>query len=66
MFASGYPGPPTTPKVVSAFNDCINLSWSPPCDTGGTKILGYTLEKNKIGTNYWSLVNQKEPITGMI
>uniref|UniRef100_A0A3Q2D280 Immunoglobulin-like and fibronectin type III domain-containing protein 1 n=1 Tax=Cyprinodon variegatus TaxID=28743 RepID=A0A3Q2D280_CYPVA len=60
---AGYPGPPTTPKVVSAFNDCINLSWSPPCDTGGTKILGYTLEKNKIGTNYWSLVNQKEPIT---
>ncbi|XP_038134422.1 immunoglobulin-like and fibronectin type III domain-containing protein 1 [Cyprinodon tularosa] len=58
-----YPGPPTTPKVVSAFNDCINLSWSPPCDTGGTKILGYTLEKNKIGTNYWSPVNQKEPIT---
>ncbi|XP_054906429.1 immunoglobulin-like and fibronectin type III domain-containing protein 1 [Poeciliopsis prolifica] len=58
-----YPGSPTAPKVVSAFKDCINLSWCPPCDTGGTKILGYNLEKNKTGTNYWSLVNQNGPIT---
>ncbi|KAM9760029.1 immunoglobulin-like and fibronectin type III domain-containing protein 1 [Menidia menidia] len=58
-----YPGQPSTPKVVSAFKDCINLSWCPPCDTGGTKIVGYNLEKNKTGTNYWSLVNQKGPIT---
>ncbi|XP_068568828.1 immunoglobulin-like and fibronectin type III domain-containing protein 1 [Cebidichthys violaceus] len=58
-----YPGPPTAPKVVSAFKDCINLSWCPPCDTGGTKIVGYNLEKNKKGTNYWSLVNQGGPIT---
>ncbi|XP_032404411.1 immunoglobulin-like and fibronectin type III domain-containing protein 1 [Xiphophorus hellerii] len=58
-----YPGPPTAPKVTSAFKDCINLSWCPPCDTGGTKIMGYNLEKNKTGTNYWSLVNQNGPIT---
>uniref|UniRef100_A0A3B5PR69 Immunoglobulin-like and fibronectin type III domain-containing protein 1 n=1 Tax=Xiphophorus maculatus TaxID=8083 RepID=A0A3B5PR69_XIPMA len=58
-----YPGPPTAPKVASAFKDCINLSWCPPCDTGGTKIMGYNLEKNKTGTNYWSLVNQNGPIT---
>uniref|UniRef100_I3KBQ2 Immunoglobulin like and fibronectin type III domain containing 1, tandem duplicate 2 n=1 Tax=Oreochromis niloticus TaxID=8128 RepID=I3KBQ2_ORENI len=58
-----FPGPPAVPKVVSAFKDCINLTWSPPCDTGGTKIVGYNLEKNKKGTNYWSLVNQKGPIT---
>uniref|UniRef100_A0A8C4DYP3 Immunoglobulin like and fibronectin type III domain containing 1, tandem duplicate 2 n=1 Tax=Dicentrarchus labrax TaxID=13489 RepID=A0A8C4DYP3_DICLA len=57
-----YPGPPTAPKVVSAFKDCINLTWAPPCDTGGTKIVGYNLEKNKKGTNYWSLVNQGGPI----
>uniref|UniRef100_A0A3P9HI47 Immunoglobulin-like and fibronectin type III domain-containing protein 1 n=1 Tax=Oryzias latipes TaxID=8090 RepID=A0A3P9HI47_ORYLA len=49
-----YPGSPTTPRVVSAFKDCINLSWCPPCDTGGTKIIGYNLEKNKAGTNYWN------------
>ncbi|XP_044076743.1 immunoglobulin-like and fibronectin type III domain-containing protein 1 [Siniperca chuatsi] len=58
-----YPGPPTAPKVLSAFKACINLAWCPPCDTGGTKIVGYNLEKNKKGTNYWSLVNQGGPIT---
>ncbi|AWP02431.1 putative immunoglobulin-like and fibronectin type III domain-containing protein 1 isoform 3 [Scophthalmus maximus] len=58
-----YPGTPTAPKVVNAFKDCIHLTWSPPCDTGGTKIVGYNLEKNKKGTNYWSLVNQGGPIT---
>ncbi|XP_034388193.1 immunoglobulin-like and fibronectin type III domain-containing protein 1 [Cyclopterus lumpus] len=58
-----YPGSPTALKVVSAFKDCINLAWCPPCDTGGTKIVGYNLEKNKKGTNYWSLVNQGGPIT---
>uniref|UniRef100_UPI0037E99726 immunoglobulin-like and fibronectin type III domain-containing protein 1 n=1 Tax=Semicossyphus pulcher TaxID=241346 RepID=UPI0037E99726 len=58
-----YPGAPAAPKVVSAYKDCINLAWSPPCDTGGTKIVGYNLEKNKKGTNYWSLVNQGGPIT---
>uniref|UniRef100_A0A8C4DXS5 Immunoglobulin like and fibronectin type III domain containing 1, tandem duplicate 2 n=1 Tax=Dicentrarchus labrax TaxID=13489 RepID=A0A8C4DXS5_DICLA len=54
--------PNLAPKVVSAFKDCINLTWAPPCDTGGTKIVGYNLEKNKKGTNYWSLVNQGGPI----
>uniref|UniRef100_A0A672F8C6 Immunoglobulin like and fibronectin type III domain containing 1, tandem duplicate 2 n=1 Tax=Salarias fasciatus TaxID=181472 RepID=A0A672F8C6_SALFA len=53
----------SAPKVVSAFKDCINLSWCSPSDTGGTKIIGYNLEKNKKGTNYWSLVNQNGPIT---
>ncbi|XP_032369255.1 immunoglobulin-like and fibronectin type III domain-containing protein 1 [Etheostoma spectabile] len=60
-----YPGSPTAPKVVSAFKDCINLTWCPPCDTGGSKIVGYNLEKNKKGTNYWSLVNQGGPITDL-
>ncbi|XP_062419716.1 immunoglobulin-like and fibronectin type III domain-containing protein 1 [Pungitius pungitius] len=58
-----YPGSPAAPQVVSAFKDCINLAWCPPCDTGGTPIVGYNLEKNKKGTNYWSLVNQRGPIT---
>ncbi|XP_049435580.1 immunoglobulin-like and fibronectin type III domain-containing protein 1 [Epinephelus fuscoguttatus] len=63
LIVLGYPGSPTAPKVVSAFKDCINLTWCPPCDTGGTKIVGYNLEKNKKGTNYWSLVNHGGPIT---
>lgn len=62
---TGYPGPPSAPKVASAFKDHINLTWSRPCDNGGTKILGYNLEKKKRGTNYWSLINQGGPITGI-
>nr|XP_040061043.1 immunoglobulin-like and fibronectin type III domain-containing protein 1 [Gasterosteus aculeatus aculeatus] len=58
-----YPGSPAPPQVVSALKDCINLAWCPPCDTGGTTIVGYNLEKNKKGTNYWSLVNPQGPIT---
>ncbi|XP_076125294.1 immunoglobulin-like and fibronectin type III domain-containing protein 1 [Alosa pseudoharengus] len=58
-----YPGPPSTPKVVSAFKDCINLSWSPPSNTGGTNIVGYNLEKRKRGSNIWGPVNPlDEPI----
>ncbi|XP_059186124.1 immunoglobulin-like and fibronectin type III domain-containing protein 1 [Centropristis striata] len=52
-----YPGPPSAPKVVTAFKDCITLSWSPPSDTGGTNILGYNCEKRKKGSNLWGQVN---------
>ncbi|XP_029948320.1 immunoglobulin-like and fibronectin type III domain-containing protein 1 [Salarias fasciatus] len=55
-----YPGPPSAPKVVSAFKNCITLSWSPPADTGGTNILGYNLEKRKKGSNLWGQVNPPE------
>uniref|UniRef100_UPI0037E8372C LOW QUALITY PROTEIN: immunoglobulin-like and fibronectin type III domain-containing protein 1 n=1 Tax=Semicossyphus pulcher TaxID=241346 RepID=UPI0037E8372C len=55
-----YPGPPSAPKVVTAFKDCINLSWSPPSNTGGTNILGYNLEKRKKGSNLWGQVNPPE------
>ncbi|XP_059415847.1 immunoglobulin-like and fibronectin type III domain-containing protein 1 isoform X3 [Carassius carassius] len=52
-----YPGQPSAPKVASAFKDCINLTWSPPTNTGGTSILGYNLEKRKKGSNLWGQVN---------
>ncbi|MED6240263.1 hypothetical protein ATANTOWER_018415, partial [Ataeniobius toweri] len=58
-----YPGPPSTPRIVSAFKHCINLSWTAPANTGGTNILGYNAEKRKNGSNLWSMVNPPdEPI----
>ncbi|XP_077386921.1 immunoglobulin-like and fibronectin type III domain-containing protein 1 isoform X2 [Festucalex cinctus] len=57
-----YPGAPLPPKVARVCKECISLTWCAPCDTGGTKIVGYNLEKRKKGTNYWSLVNQGGPI----
>ncbi|KAM9759805.1 immunoglobulin-like and fibronectin type III domain-containing protein 1 [Menidia menidia] len=60
-----YPGPPSTPKIVSAFKDCINLAWTPPANTGGTNIIGYNVEKRKKGSNLWGMVNPPdEPIKG--
>ncbi|XP_053280001.1 immunoglobulin-like and fibronectin type III domain-containing protein 1 [Pleuronectes platessa] len=52
-----FPGPPAPPKVVSAFDDCINLCWNIPINTGGSRILGYILEKRKKGSNLWTVVN---------
>eukprot|EP00063_Salmo_salar_P014441 XP_013989276.1 PREDICTED: immunoglobulin-like and fibronectin type III domain-containing protein 1 isoform X5 [Salmo salar] len=57
-----YPGPPSAPKVVSAFKDCINLAWSPPINTGETEIWAYNLERRKKGSNFWSPANLDGPI----
>ncbi|XP_013989269.2 immunoglobulin-like and fibronectin type III domain-containing protein 1.1 isoform X5 [Salmo salar] len=57
-----YAGPPSAPKVVSAFKDCITLTWNPPSNTGGTNILGYNMEKRKKGSNLWSPVNPADDI----
>uniref|UniRef100_A0A673ZDY6 Immunoglobulin-like and fibronectin type III domain-containing protein 1 n=1 Tax=Salmo trutta TaxID=8032 RepID=A0A673ZDY6_SALTR len=66
---AAYAGPPSAPKVVSAFKDCITLTWNPPSNTGGTNILGYNMEKRKKGSNIWSPVNPelgvKDVIEGM-
>ncbi|XP_051567599.1 immunoglobulin-like and fibronectin type III domain-containing protein 1 [Myxocyprinus asiaticus] len=60
-----YPGQPSTPKVVSAFKNCITLAWSPPTNTGGTNIVGYNMEKRKRGSNLWGQVNPPDqPIKG--
>uniref|UniRef100_A0A6Q2Y646 Immunoglobulin like and fibronectin type III domain containing 1, tandem duplicate 3 n=1 Tax=Esox lucius TaxID=8010 RepID=A0A6Q2Y646_ESOLU len=60
-----YPGPPSSPKVISAFANCINLEWIPPSNPGGTNIVGYHLEKRKKGSNLWGSINHmNEPIKG--
>ncbi|XP_055021908.1 immunoglobulin-like and fibronectin type III domain-containing protein 1 [Boleophthalmus pectinirostris] len=52
-----FPGPPAPPKITDAYDDCINLAWVVPKKTGGSRILGYILEKRKKGSNLWSVVN---------
>ncbi|XP_050968929.1 immunoglobulin-like and fibronectin type III domain-containing protein 1 [Labeo rohita] len=65
LIVLAYPGPPSTPKVVSAFKNCITLAWTPPTNTGGTNIVGYNMEKRKRGSNLWGQVNPPdEPIKG--
>uniref|UniRef100_A0A3Q1G3J2 Immunoglobulin like and fibronectin type III domain containing 1, tandem duplicate 2 n=1 Tax=Acanthochromis polyacanthus TaxID=80966 RepID=A0A3Q1G3J2_9TELE len=60
--AQSFPGPPAPPKVASAFDDCINLSWAAPSNTGGSRILGYILEKRKKGSNLWTVVNAMDEL----
>lgn len=62
MISLAYPGPPSTPKIVSAFKDRINLAWTAPANTGGTNILGYNVEKRKNGSNLWSMVNPPDEL----
>uniref|UniRef100_A0A672J401 Immunoglobulin like and fibronectin type III domain containing 1, tandem duplicate 2 n=1 Tax=Salarias fasciatus TaxID=181472 RepID=A0A672J401_SALFA len=57
-----FPGPPAPPKVISAFDDCINLAWTTPSNTGGSRILGYILEKRKKGSNLWTVVNALDEV----
>ncbi|XP_028854892.1 immunoglobulin-like and fibronectin type III domain-containing protein 1 [Denticeps clupeoides] len=63
LIVLAFPGQPAPPKVVSAFKDCINLTWLPPPNTGGASLVGYNLQKRKRGSNLWNLVNPpEEPI----
>lgn len=48
--------------VVSAFDDCINIAWDAPSNRGGSRILGYILEKRKKGSNLWSSINAVEDL----
>ncbi|XP_066520128.1 immunoglobulin-like and fibronectin type III domain-containing protein 1 [Hoplias malabaricus] len=58
-----FPGQPTSPKIISAFKDCVNLTWVQPTNMGGGSIIGYNVEKRKKGSNLWSPVNPPdEPI----
>ncbi|MGH0176088.1 UNVERIFIED_CONTAM: hypothetical protein FKN15_072154 [Acipenser sinensis] len=59
-----FPGPPAPPKVVATSCKSITLSWSPPHNTGGTRIACYILEKRKKGSSIWSAATD-EPIKGL-
>ncbi|XP_026223408.1 immunoglobulin-like and fibronectin type III domain-containing protein 1 [Anabas testudineus] len=57
-----FPGPPAPPKVVNAYDDCIHMSWAPPNNKGGSRILGYILERRKKGSNLWTVVNAMDEL----
>ncbi|XP_029361340.1 immunoglobulin-like and fibronectin type III domain-containing protein 1 [Echeneis naucrates] len=62
LIVLAFPGPPAPPKVISTSDDCINLSWDSPSKTGGSRILGYILEKRKKGSNLWKVVNAMDEL----
>ncbi|XP_060701006.1 immunoglobulin-like and fibronectin type III domain-containing protein 1 [Hemiscyllium ocellatum] len=57
------PGAPAKPNILSASSKSITVSWTPPHNTGGSRIIGYIIEKLKKGSNVWSAVTDT-PVTG--
>lgn len=53
------PGPPGKPECVDADKDHIKIEWAPPLVTGGSKILGYDVERRDRATGRWIKLNKK-------
>ncbi|KAE8573900.1 Putative twitchin [Halyomorpha halys] len=51
------PGMPGTPSVIKVGKNYVDLKWEPPTSDGGSRILGYIIEKREIGTAVWVKCN---------
>ncbi|KAH3877136.1 hypothetical protein DPMN_000993, partial [Dreissena polymorpha] len=60
MDVQGVPDAPIGPLNVAEItkNSC-HLSWKPPREDGGAKILGYHVERQELGKPYWTTVASK-------
>jgi titin len=56
----GLPGAPASFTATSAGPTQINLSWSPPSNTGGAAITGYKIEVKKGAGSYETLVSNTQ------
>uniref|UniRef100_A0A8D2J7C1 Titin n=1 Tax=Varanus komodoensis TaxID=61221 RepID=A0A8D2J7C1_VARKO len=52
------PGPPGTPFVTVATKDSMIVQWHEPINDGGSKILGYHLERKERNSILWTKVNK--------
>ncbi|XP_052800015.1 twitchin-like isoform X4 [Mya arenaria] len=50
VFEAGAPGQPNVDEITKK---SVTLSWAKPKDDGGSKILGYVIEKKKKGEDDW-------------
>uniref|UniRef100_A0A8B9E941 Titin n=1 Tax=Anser cygnoides TaxID=8845 RepID=A0A8B9E941_ANSCY len=55
------PGPPGTPFVTSVSKDSMVVQWNEPVNDGGSKIIGYHLERKERNSILWAKLN-KTPI----
>ena len=51
------PSPPGVPDVTEIGGDFCNLQWTKPKSDGGSRILGYWVEKREKGSKVWQRVN---------
>ena len=55
---------PSSPKdigVIDIQEDSVTLQWSPPDSDGGSKLLGYVVERREVGRQQWVRVGQTAP-----
>uniref|UniRef100_A0A670HZ18 Titin n=1 Tax=Podarcis muralis TaxID=64176 RepID=A0A670HZ18_PODMU len=52
------PGPPGTPFVTTVTKDSMVVQWHEPVNDGGSKILGYHLERKERNSILWTKVNK--------
>uniref|UniRef100_A0A8C0J0R4 Titin n=1 Tax=Chelonoidis abingdonii TaxID=106734 RepID=A0A8C0J0R4_CHEAB len=52
------PGPPGTPQVVHATKTFMTVSWQEPVNDGGSKVIGYHLERKERSSILWTKVNK--------
>uniref|UniRef100_A0A670XZ86 Titin n=1 Tax=Pseudonaja textilis TaxID=8673 RepID=A0A670XZ86_PSETE len=52
------PGPPGTPFVTIATKDSMIVQWHEPINDGGSRILGYHLERKERNSILWTKVNK--------
>lgn len=45
---------PSTPEVKKVGKNFVELAWTPPTNDGGSKILGYVVEKKPVGSDQWT------------
>eukprot|EP00061_Rhincodon_typus_P018657 g47915.t1 len=52
------PGPPGTPFVAAVTKDSMEVQWHEPINDGGSKILGYHLERKERNSILWTKINR--------
>uniref|UniRef100_A0A8C8ASV5 Titin n=1 Tax=Otus sunia TaxID=257818 RepID=A0A8C8ASV5_9STRI len=52
------PGPPGTPHVVHATKTFMVVTWQVPVNDGGSRVLGYHLERKERSSILWTKVNK--------
>uniref|UniRef100_A0A669Q3Q5 Titin n=1 Tax=Phasianus colchicus TaxID=9054 RepID=A0A669Q3Q5_PHACC len=52
------PGPPGTPFVTIVTKDSMVVQWHEPINDGGSKVLGYHLERKEKNSILWTKVNK--------
>uniref|UniRef100_A0A8C3S6J0 Titin n=1 Tax=Chelydra serpentina TaxID=8475 RepID=A0A8C3S6J0_CHESE len=52
------PGPPGTPQVVHATKTFMTVIWQEPVNDGGSKVIGYHLERKERSSILWTKVNK--------